>query len=272
MESLVLNNSVRFRTLEPQDILRACRYKNCSKKKNCGNADPPKPGNPNDDSSNMSLEPEWRPEFNCGREFIPSYNLAPTDVTPVIVSKDHFYAEEDYKNSLNSRIVVPMMWGMIPFWHKGDYRKHGLTTNNCRLEHMLESKLYRGPFRRGQRCAILCEGFYEWQTTKSSKPSEKAAHLLYMPQKEQIKIYDRGTWKPEDVNLLKMAGLFDVWEDDQGDKIYSYSIITFESSKIMRWLHHRMPAILETEEQLNVIEQIFILYFFADLLIFSISL
>lgn len=73
-----------------------------------------------------------------------------------------------------------------------------------------------------------------------------------MPQKADIKIYDRNTWQPEDVNLLKMAAIFDVWEDDQGDKIYSYSIITFESSKIMSWLHYRMPAILETEEQLNV--------------------
>lgn len=191
-------------------------------------------------------------EYNCGRSYCPSYNLAPTDITPVLVSSDHFYDEEDSKNNINSRLVVPMMWGMIPFWHKGDYRKHGLTTNNCRLEHMLESKLYRGPFRRGQRCVVLCEGFYEWQTTKSAKPSERAAHLLYMPQKENIKIYDRSTWQPEDVQLLKMAGLFDIWEDENGDKMYSYSVITFESSKIMSWLHHRMPAILETEEQVNV--------------------
>lgn len=198
------------------------------------------------------LEPEWRSEFNCGRNYLPSYNVAPTDITPVLVSKHHFYDDQDADCMNNSRIIVPMMWGMIPFWHRGDYRKHGLTTNNCRLEHMLESKLYRGPFRRGQRCVILCEGFYEWQTTKSAKPSERAAHLLFMPQREQVKIYDRSTWNPEDVNLLKMAGLFDVWEDEQGDKIYSYSVITFESSKIMSWLHHRMPAILETEEQVNV--------------------
>lgn len=241
-------------TLEPAQILEACNYKpKCSIKaieenntKNgttCGKI--------SIKCENAKIQPELRQEFNCGRKYVPSYNVAPTDITPVLVSKDHFYDEDDAKNMVNNRIVVPMMWGMIPFWHKGDYRKHGLTTNNCRLEHMLESKLYRGPFNRGQRCVILCEGFYEWQTTKAAKPSERAAHLLYMPQKEQVKIYDRNTWRPDEINLLKMAGLFDVWEDDHGDKMYSYSVITFESTEIMSWLHHRMPAILETEEQVN---------------------
>ncbi|KAM7363137.1 abasic site processing protein HMCES [Cochliomyia hominivorax] len=233
-------------TLEPNEITKACRYNKYVKTPK-NNADTPK----DEKEQQFELEPEYRLEYNCGRQYYPSYNMAPTDITPVLVSTDHFYDEKDTKDLKNSRIVVPMMWGMIPFWHKGDWRKHGLTTNNCRLEHMLESKLYRGPFRRGQRCVILCEGFYEWQTTKSAKPSERAVHLLYMPQKDNVKIYDRSTWQPEDVKLLKMAGLFDIWEDEHGDKIYSYSVITFESSKIMSWLHHRMPAILETEEQVN---------------------
>lgn len=120
------------------------------------------------------------------------------------------------------------------------------------MEHMLDSKLYRGPFRKGQRCVVLCEGFYEWQTTKSAKPSERAAYMIYLPQIDDIKIYDKSTWNPENVNLMKLAGLFDVWEDENGDKMYSYSVITFESSEIMSWMHHRMPAILETNEQVNV--------------------
>ncbi|XP_016981885.1 abasic site processing protein HMCES isoform X2 [Drosophila rhopaloa] len=189
--------------------------------------------------------PEWRPEFNLGRRYQPSYNIAPTDITPVIVSAAHFSDAEDQKCS---RVVMPMMWGMIPFWHKGDYRRHGLTTNNCRLEHLMDSKLYRGPFKRGQRCVVICEGFYEWQTTgPTKKPSEREAYLVFVPQKGDAKIYE----KPQDVNLLRMAGLFDVWEDESGDKMYSYSIITFQSSKIMSWMHYRMPAILETDEQMN---------------------
>ena len=31
--------------------------------------------------------------------------------------------------------VQPMLWGMVPFWHRGDVpTSHKLTTNNARLE------------------------------------------------------------------------------------------------------------------------------------------
>lgn len=56
-------------------------------------------------------------------------------------------------------------------------------------------------------------------------------------------------WKG--VQLLYMAGLYDVWQDGN-TIIYSYSVITMNSSNTFDWLHHRMPAILETQEQINV--------------------
>ncbi|XP_055903285.1 abasic site processing protein HMCES [Eupeodes corollae] len=225
-------------TLAPDQILHACKYRRYNSDTGDG-----------EDKMEHLKEPEWRSEFNCGKKFQPSHNIAPTDVTPVIVSGEHFRSADE--SDCPERVVVPMMWGMIPFWHKGDYRKHGLTTNNCRLEHMLESKLYRGPFQKGQRCVIVCEGFYEWQTTKTSKPSTREAYYLYMPQLDGIKIYDSSTFSENNVDLLKLAGLFDIWEDDNGDKMFSYAVITFESTKVMSWLHHRMPAILETEKQVN---------------------
>lgn len=183
----------------------------------------------------------------------PSTNIAPQSVTPVIVSGAHF------ENDSDPQVIVPMLWGMIPFWHEGDFKKHGLSTNNCRLEHMMNSKLFKGPFTRGQRCVVLCEGFYEWQTSKSAKPSERPAYYIYMPQKEGLQMHNKSTWEFDiekdtekmepKVKLLKLAGLFDVWVDEKGDKIYSYSIITFESSNVMSWLHHRMPAVLETDDE-----------------------
>ncbi|EDV43326.1 uncharacterized protein Dana_GF16577, isoform A [Drosophila ananassae] len=233
-------------TLDPDEVLCACKYpkKTVKKEPDTTKEDVTK----DEDSSNMET-PEWRAEFNLGRRYQASYNIAPTDITPVIVSAAHFSDADDQKCA---RVVMPMMWGMIPFWHKGDYKRHGLTTNNCRLEHLMDSKLYRGPFKRGQRCVVVCEGFYEWQTAgPAKKPSEREAYLVYVPQQGDAKIYDKSTWSPTDVKLLRMAGLFDVWEDESGDKMYSYSIITFQSSKIMSWMHYRMPAILETEEQMN---------------------
>lgn len=199
--------------------------------------------------------------------------MAPTDVSPVLISAAHFDSdadddgEEEYfpdqedtsdedKEAPNSsdQVLVPMIWGMIPFWHNSslDFRKHGLTTNNCRLETMLESKLYKRAFNKGQRCVILCEGFYEWQTTdpKATKPSQRAAYYIYMPQPEGVQIEVQETWQKsvENLRLLKMAGLFDIWSNDQGEQIYSYTVITFESDDTLNWLHHRSPAILDSDQ------------------------
>lgn len=118
---------------------------------------------------------------------------------------------------------------------------------------MRTSKMYKRSYEKGQRCVILCEGFYEWQTTKELKASERPAYYFYMPQNESVQITDAKTFNGgKDVNLLKMAGLFDIWTDQNGDDMYSYTVITFESDDKFSWLHHRSPAVLETDEQLAV--------------------
>ena len=55
--------------------------------------------------------------------------------------------------------VQPMLWGFVPAWHRGaEPTKHGYTTNNARIEGVVESKLYRGAVGRGQRCVVICDG------------------------------------------------------------------------------------------------------------------
>uniref|UniRef100_A0AAG5CYJ4 Abasic site processing protein HMCES n=1 Tax=Anopheles atroparvus TaxID=41427 RepID=A0AAG5CYJ4_ANOAO len=214
-------------TLDPKELECYCKYKK--------------------DEESKLKSPRYRNEFNCGKKYQPSYNVAPTDVTPVLVSAVHFDEAADSAD----RLLVPMMWGMVPRWHKGDYRKHGLTTNNCRLEGLAFSKLYGPPLATGQRCVILCEGFYEWQTVKPMKASERPAFYVHMPQSEKVKMEDKQTWNADggQLQLLRIAGLFDVWDDEHGDKLYSYTVITFETEGKFAEIHHRSPAILETDEQ-----------------------
>ncbi|XP_023702163.1 abasic site processing protein HMCES isoform X2 [Cryptotermes secundus] len=191
--------------------------------------------------------PNWANNIKNRQQYRPSYNVAPTDVTPVLVSGSHFSGESE-------RMLQPMMWGMVPSWHKGDYRSHGLSTNNCRLEGLLSSKLYSRPFSKGQRCVVVCDGFYEWQTTKGNR--SKQPYFIYMPQDEGVCIEDPATWSCDwsevggwrGPKLLYMAGLFDVWTSSEGEEIYSYSVITLDSDNTLAWLHHRMPAILEGEQ------------------------
>lgn len=59
------------------------------------------------------MKPEWVDEYNDGKQYIPSYNIAPTDVTPIMIS-----ANLCQKNASYERIIKPMMWGMIPPWQK----------------------------------------------------------------------------------------------------------------------------------------------------------
>ncbi|KAL0819047.1 hypothetical protein ABMA28_008326 [Loxostege sticticalis] len=198
------------------------------------------------------IKPDWLPEHNDGKEYVPSYNIAPTDVTPVLVSASK------YKNAAkSSRVLKPMMWGIIPPWHKGDYKTHNLSTNNCRMENIQSSKLYSPILKDGGRCVIVVEGFYEWQTTNKTSKT-KQPYYIYAPQDESIKVEDPQTWNNEfdeengwkGINLLHMAGLYNIWQNE--DKIiYSYSVITMESNSTLNWLHHRMPAILNQQEQIE---------------------
>ncbi|XP_053381375.1 abasic site processing protein HMCES-like [Mercenaria mercenaria] len=49
-----------------------------------------------------------------------------------------------------------------------------------------------------------------------------------------------------------MAGVFDVWKPPgESEPLYSYSVITVESSPSMSWIHHRMPAILTSDEEIE---------------------
>lgn len=82
-----------FRSLNKDQVRCACSYK-------------PK-------SSNVYTKPDWLLEHNAGKGYTPSYNLAPTEVTPVLISASK-YKNESYCD----RIIKPMMWGMIPPWHK----------------------------------------------------------------------------------------------------------------------------------------------------------
>ncbi|XP_038207375.1 abasic site processing protein HMCES isoform X2 [Zerene cesonia] len=204
-----------------------------------------------DRHSKSFIKPEYLHEHNNGKEYTPSSNIAPTDVTPVLISSSKF------KNAAHtSRVLKPMMWGIIPPWHKGHYKHHNLSTNNCRLENIQHSKLYSPILNNGGRCIIVAEGFYEWQTTLKNKV--KQPYYIYMKQESDISISDPKSWKNEfkenegwkGIKLLYMAGLYHAWQDNDVI-IYSYSVITMDSNETFSWLHHRMPAILDNDEQVE---------------------
>lgn len=144
-------------TLAPEEVTCACIYKIKKNKKE-------------------KVKPEYRREFNLGREYKKSYNLPPSFLSPIIVSSKHFNDKVDS----SERTIIPALWGIIPRWHKGDYSKHELTTNNARMESLKESKLYKPLLTAGKRCVMVVEGFYEWKTVDPKLNRViRATSLLY---------------------------------------------------------------------------------------------
>jgi hypothetical protein len=78
-----------------------------------------------------------------------------------------------------------------------------------------------------KRCIIPAEGFYEWL----NKGSQKVPHYT----------------KRADGQLMFFAGLWDCVQHEGSRKVYTYTIITTSSNSQLRFLHDRMPVILEPE-------------------------
>jgi len=87
-------------------------------------------------------------------EFQPRYNIAPTQVVPIIL-------EEEGKRKL-----VMMKWGLIPTWAKGS--SIGNKMINARNETLAEKPAFKRLFQK-RRCIVPADGFFEWKKTGSTK-------------------------------------------------------------------------------------------------------
>ncbi|ESP05041.1 hypothetical protein LOTGIDRAFT_211838 [Lottia gigantea] len=219
--------------LAPDDICKATRYNS----RNGGRQ-----------------KPAWK-DAPGGKKYYPSHNIAPASHTPVMLSSRHYRPGEIEEGV--ERVIQPMKWGLVPSWHKGDPYKLEYETNNCRSEGMLTKRTYKVPLEKGQRCVILAEGFFEWKRSEKNKQP----YFIYFPKDNIVKIEPNSSSDSSEIKnenewkgnkLLTMAGVFEIWKPPDGsDEIYSYSIITVDSSPAMAWIHHRMPAILSTDEEIN---------------------
>ncbi|CAN9512526.1 unnamed protein product [Ophioblennius macclurei] len=225
-------------TLAPDEVSRACGYRT---------------------RGGQRRRPRWRDGDED--KYRPSYNKSPQSSSPVLLSQRHF----DKEAPVDECVLASMRWGLVPSWFRNnDPNKMQYSTNNCRSENILEKKTYKDPMVKGQRCVVLADGFYEWQKTGK----DKQPFFIYFPQtqsEDKIKDEDQPVtssggkddsteaaeewtgWK-----LLTMAGLFDCWTPpDGGEPLYTYSVITVNASPNLQNIHHRMPAILDGDEEVR---------------------
>ncbi|KAL1849326.1 hypothetical protein Plec18170_007619 [Paecilomyces lecythidis] len=123
-----------------------------------------------------------------------------------------------------------MKWGLVPFWTKRqpDYGSM-MRTINCRDDSLIEDRGMWTSMKRRKRCIIVCQGFYEW-LKKGPGGKEKIPHFV----------------KRKDGQLMYFAGLWDcVNYEGSDEKLYTYTIITTSSNPYLKFLHDRMPVILD---------------------------
>ncbi len=146
-----------------------------------------------------------------------SWNIAPSQQIPVV------------RHAGDGNDCELLRWGLIPFFAHGIPGKY--STINARSESVATSPAYRGPWKRGQRCIIPANGFYEWQQRDGAK------------QPYFIRLTDRG--------LFGFAGLWDRSVTAQGEAVHSCTILTLPASPFMAVIHNtsqREPAILRTDD------------------------
>lgn len=147
-----------------------------------------------------------------GPAFNPSYNVAPSQLSPVCRA-----------DNAGAREVLAMAWGLRPPW----IDKPGLAPINARSETVATSPMFRQAFKR-RRCLIPASGFYEW---KKDGP-RKRPHYIQLP----------------GAPILCFAGLWEARaaaDPDDPAPLLTFTILTTRPNALMAEIHDRMPVILD---------------------------
>jgi len=139
---------------------------------------------------------------------VPRWNVAPSQ--PVAVLRERADAVE----------AAMLRWGLVPSWARD--RSIASRLINARAETIADKPAFRAAFRR-RRCAVVADGFYEWQVAGTGK---------------QPWFITTSDGRP-----MAMAGL---WERCTlgGETLETCTIVTVPASRGLQTIHRRMPALL----------------------------
>jgi putative SOS response-associated peptidase YedK len=172
----------------------------------------------------FTLEPtaKFYPRFGLKNKIIglkPRYNIAPGQDVPVVVKK----------NEHNE--LALMRWGLVPHWAQDP--KIGYKMINARAESLAQKPSFRNSLKF-KRCLVPTSGFYEWQKIGT----EKIPYYIHLKEHP----------------FFAFACLYDIWKDEAGKDLFTFTIITTEPSHLISKIHNRMPVILRPEEEAKWID------------------
>ncbi|GAC1574940.1 MAG: SOS response-associated peptidase [Candidatus Elarobacter sp.] len=134
------------------------------------------------------------------------YNIAPTD--SVLAAR-------------NDRDIVPLRWGLVPFWAKD--LAIGQRLINARAETLSEKPAFRHALK-SRRCVIFADGFYEWTGLKGKKQPYR--------------------FTVDDGAPFGFAGLWESWGREES-RVETCTIVTCAPNALCGSIHDRMPVILD---------------------------
>lgn len=151
-----------------------------------------------------------------GLDYEPHYNIYPGSNVPVIVTE----------GTPLTKAARLMRWGLIPKWAKTS--SVGYKMINARAETVHQKPAYKRPFA-SQRCLVPADGFYEWQKHNGSK----IPYRIILPGE-----------KP-----FAFAGIWEKWISEEGDQVFSFTIVTVGANDWVEDIHDRMPVILDEDSK-----------------------
>ena len=144
--------------------------------------------------------------------FSRTYNLAPTQQSPVVLVRD------------SERTIESFRWGLVPSWAKSIEAAAKYSLINARGEGIAEKRSYAEPFSQ-RRCVVPLSGFFEW---KRGGPRKRPF---------AVQRNDRG--------ILSVAGVWERWQPEgRPDPLHTFSIVTTRANALMAEIHDRMPVVL----------------------------
>ncbi|MBN2040322.1 MAG: SOS response-associated peptidase [Spirochaetes bacterium] len=145
-----------------------------------------------------------------------SYNVAPSQNAGIIT------------NDGTGNKFSLFRWGLVPFWSKDP--NAGFKMINARAVTITQKPAYKTPFK-SKRCLVPANGFYEWKTDGKSK----IPYYIFL----------------KDRPVFSLAGIFDEWNTQDNEKLFTFSIITTEANELVGEIHDkkRMPVIIDKENR-----------------------
>lgn len=157
-------------------------------------------------------------------DFLPRYNIKPTEQVPVIL----------HSAKVGADVLTTARWSYVPPYAKAFTDAQG-PTFNARAESAMTSErsgrasMWRDPLTKGRRCLIPASGYYEWTGPKNAR----TPHWLYLADE-----------------VLMFAGLYGWWadkskaEDDPERWVLTTAILTMPTVPELAEIHDRNPIAL----------------------------